>query len=121
MTFFSNGNVLYGSLAEDTVFTIQGNEVWLEGRSVVRFHEDGTLAGGDLVKNTALDVQDKKIVFKAGRGLYIGFYESGALQNGFLAESAELIYQDRPITIPEGSYVEFDKQGTLSSFSTDVY
>ena len=121
MTFFNNGNIIYGSLAEDTAFTIQGNEVWLEGRSVVSFHKNGALSGGKLVKNTVLDVQDKKIVFKAGRGLSIRFYESGVLQSGFLAESAELIYQDRPITIPEGNNVEFDEQGTLISFSTDVY
>ncbi len=121
ITFYDNGNVIYGSLAEDTAFTIKGNKVWLKGRNTVRFYKSGALADGRLVENTVFDIQNKQILFKAGKGLYVEFSESGVLQKGFLGESTELIYNDQLITITESSYVEFNGQGTLVSFNTDTY
>jgi len=118
ITFYDNGSVIYGALAEDTIFTVGDREVLLKGRETARFYENGALAGGTPVDTIAVEVGEVSIQIKAGRGMDIGFYENGDLQSGVLAESTELEYRDRPFTVPKSSYVEFDEEGTLINFQT---
>ena len=119
--FFENGDVMYGSLAEDTLFKVQGRDLRLKELSIVMFYENGLLSSGGLSEDTYLRVQDKQVLFKAGKREYVLFYKSGALQNGYLAENTELIFKGKPVVIEENSYVEFDDQGTLVKYSLDEY
>ncbi len=43
VTFHPNGNVMFGCLGEDTVFTVDGKEITVKTGTLTRFHEDGTL------------------------------------------------------------------------------
>ncbi len=43
ITFHPNGTVMFGCLAEDTVFSVDGKEVTVKAETLARFNEDGTL------------------------------------------------------------------------------
>lgn len=113
INFFENGNVRTGSLAEDTIFTVQGRDLMLNELSLVTFYENGSLLTGTLFDNTLLQIQDKQVLFRGGGQKTIWLYEDGALKSGCLAESTELHFEGGPTVIDKNSYVDFDYQGTL--------
>ncbi len=116
MEFFENGDVRTGSLAEDTILTVQGRDLMFNELSSVTFYENGSLLIGTLLDNTLLLVQDKQVLFRGGGRKTIWFYDDGALKSGYLAENTELYFEGSPALIDKKSYVQFGNQGTLIEY-----
>lgn len=119
INFFKNGEVRTGILAEETILTVQGRDLIFKELSLVTFYENGSLLSGTLLDNTLLMVQDKQLLIRGGGRKTIWLYEDGALKSGYLAESTELYFEGNPTVIDKNSYVNFDNQGTLTSYAGD--
>ena len=119
MEFFENGDVGTGSLAEDTIFTVQGRDLIFKELSLVTFYENGSLLTGILFDNTLLMVQDKQVLIRGGGRKTIWLYEDGALKSGYLAESTELYFEGSSTIIDKNSYINLDNEGTLIKYGKD--
>jgi len=109
--FYSNGDVLYGTLAEDTLLTVQGKEVWFKKYSRIVFHVGGSFHESDgLQGDTVFQIQGKDVLFTAGQ--FVGFFSDGRMKSGTPAEIVAFMVQGKAVKFKPGHMMFFTEDGT---------
>lgn len=105
VTYYENGSLESGSLADDVYVTVNKQEIPLKKGRTVTFYPSGTLKTGILFDITKIG----KVPYE--KWTAIEFFESGQVKRGILAADQLTI---EGITFQAGQTIEFNEKGKLN-------
>jgi len=104
--FYDNGQVESGSLAKEV-----GRQGMKFRPGVIEFHEDGKVKSGALAEDAVVEIDNKKVRFKAHTAM--GLYQNEKVEFGDLAEETDF----GGWKFPPGSVAKFNENGQISSIA----
>jgi len=114
VNFAEDQTLVFGTLTENTPFTVQGKEIMCAADSFVKFYDNSSLQTcSSLLETTTLSVLGREIAFKQNSS--VDFYLNEMVLHGTLAERVIVTIQDTEIILKKGSEVSFHDNGMLAS------
>lgn len=110
LSFYSNGMVRKGHLAQDAIVTISGTPVVIAADSFVSFFKNGGLKEGRVRDTTPITIGANQICIKKKGS--VDLYENGALRSGSVVEPATITIGKNTLLF-FGLFLEFYGSGTL--------
>ncbi len=113
VNFAEDQTLVFGTLTENTPFTVQGKEIMCAAASFVKFYDNSNLQTCFPLETATLSVLGREIAFRRNSAVY--FNQNEMVSSGTLAERVTVTIQDTDIVLKKGSAVSFHKNGVLAS------